>query len=98
MCINSIVRYQKAYVYLTVYDIKVGFTRKICRSCTSMQKYQNCKILLPKFNTWKQGQIEREKGFEVPLRSIVDWFFAKNHCRYGAIASPLHRNRNAIVP
>ena len=22
----------------------------------------NCKILLLKFNTWKQGQIEREKG------------------------------------
>ena len=57
-----------------------------------------CKILLPKFNTWKQGQIERKKGFEVSLRSIVDWFFAKNHCRYGAIASPLHRNRNAISP
>ena len=23
-------------------------------------------------------------------------FFAKNHCRYGVIALPLHRNRDAI--
>ena len=55
-----------------------------------------CKILLPKFNTWKPLHLERKNGFEVPLLGNVGAFFAKNHCRYGAIASPLHRNRDAI--
>ena len=57
-----------------------------------------CKILLPKFNTWKQGQIERENGFEVPLCSAVGGFFAKNHCRYTVTASRLHCNGIAITP
>ena len=59
---------------------------------------EKCKILLLKFNTWKPLHLERKNGFEVPLLGNVGAFFAKNHCRYGAIASPLHRNRNAIVP
>ena len=59
---------------------------------------EKCKILLLKFNTWKPLHLEWKNGFEVPLLGNVGAFFAKNHCRYGAIASPLHRNRNAIVP
>ena len=55
-----------------------------------------CKILLPKFNTWKQVHLEREKGSKVPLFSTVGGFFAKKHCRYGAIASPLQCNGDAI--
>ena len=58
----------------------------------------NCKILLPKFNTWKQVLLERKNGFKVPLCSIASPFLAKTFCRYGAIASPLHRNGNAIAP
>ena len=58
----------------------------------------NCKILLPKFNTWKQGQIEREKGFEVPLFSTASAFSGEKSCRYGAIASRLQCNGNAITP
>ena len=57
-----------------------------------------CKILLPKFNTWKQGQIEREKGSLRLFYNTVGGFSAIFVCRYGAIASPLHRNRNAIAP
>ena len=58
----------------------------------------NCKILLPKFNTWKPVQLERKKG-SFPLFDNADSrFFAKNVCRYGAIASRLHRNGDAIAP
>ena len=58
----------------------------------------NCKILLPKFNTWKQGQIERKKGSLLPLGNTIGRFLAKNLCRYGAIASRLQCNGNAITP
>ncbi len=58
----------------------------------------NCKILLPKFNTWKQGQIERKKGSLLPFGNTVGRFLAKNLCRYGAIASRLQCNGNAITP
>ena len=51
-----------------------------------------CKILLPKFNTWKPLRLERKNGFEVPLLGNVGAFFAKNHCRYGEIATRLHCN------
>ena len=57
----------------------------------------NCKILLPKFNTWKQGQIERKKGSLSPLGNTISKFSAKNFCRYGVIASRLHRNGTAIT-
>ena len=57
-----------------------------------------CKILLPKFNTWKQGQIERKKGSLLPLGNTIGRFSAKKNCRYGVIASRLHRNGNAITP
>ena len=65
-----------------------------CTPCA----HEKCKILLPKFNTWKQGQIERKKGSLTPFDNTVGRFFAKNVCRYGAIASRLHRNGNAITP
>ncbi len=42
--------------------------------------------------------LERKNGFKVPLCSIASPFLAKTFCRYGAIASPLHRNGNAIAP
>ena len=58
----------------------------------------NCKILLPKFNTWRQGQIERKKGSLSPFRNTVGDFSAIFVCRYGAMALPVHRNRNAIAP
>ena len=57
-----------------------------------------CKILLPKFNTWEQVQIERKKGSLLPLDNAGGGFSAIFVCRYGTIASPLHRNRIAIVP
>ncbi len=41
--------------------------------------------------------LERGKGSKVPLLSTVGGFFAKNHCRYGAIALPLQCNGDAIV-
>ena len=41
--------------------------------------------------------LERKKGSKVPLGSTFSLFFAKKRCRYGAIASRLHRNGNAIT-
>ena len=64
----------------------------------STRSYVNCKILLPKFNTWEQGQIERKKGSLLPFGNTVGRFLAKNLCRYGAIASRLQCNGNAITP
>ncbi len=58
----------------------------------------NCKILLPKFNTWEQVHSERKKGSLPPFYNTIGRFLAKSLCRYGAIALPLHCNRNAIVP
>ena len=58
----------------------------------------NCKILLLKFNTWKQGQIEREKGSLMLFDNTIGGFLAQNFCRYGVIASPLHRNGSAVSP
>ena len=57
-----------------------------------------CKLLLPKFNTWKPVQIERKKGSLQLFDNAVGRFLAKKFCRYGAIASRLHRNGNAIAP
>ena len=42
-------------------------------TCASTIK---CKILLPKFNTWRLVLLERENGFEVPLGNAFSWFFA----------------------
>ena len=64
----------------------------------STRSYVNCKILLPKFNTWKQGQIERKKGSLSPFDNTVDSFSAKKFCHYSVIASRLHRNGVAISP
>ena len=58
----------------------------------------NCKILLLKFNTWEQGQIERKKGSLSPFGNATDRIFAKNFCDYGVMASPLHCNGIAITP
>ena len=43
----------------------------------------NCKILLLKFNTWTQGQIEREKGSLMLFDKTVGGFLAQNFCRNG---------------
>ena len=64
----------------------------------TMRHTLNCKILLPKFNTWEQVLLERENGFEVPLYSTVSGISAKKICRYGVIATPLHCNGDAITP
>ena len=64
----------------------------------STRSYVNCKILLPKFNTWEQGQIERKKGSLSPFDNTVDSFSAKKFCHYSVIASRLHRNGVAIAP
>ena len=58
----------------------------------------NCKILLSKFNTLEQVHLERKKGSLPLFDNAVGWFFAKKFCRYSTIASPLHRNGNAITP
>uniref|UniRef100_UPI004026D162 hypothetical protein n=1 Tax=Prevotella sp. TaxID=59823 RepID=UPI004026D162 len=50
-----------------------------------------------KFNTWKQGQIERKKGSLSPFDNATDRIFAKKFCDYGVMASPLHCNGNAIL-
>ena len=57
-----------------------------------------CKILLPKFNTWEQVQIERKNGSRLPFYNASGGFSAISLCRYGAIALPLHRNGDAIAP
>ena len=64
----------------------------------STRSYVNCKILLPKFNTWEQGQIEWKKGSLSPFYNTVDSFSAKKFCHYSVIASRLHRNGVAISP
>ena len=64
----------------------------------STRSYVNCKILLPKFNTWEQGQIEQKKGSLSPFYNTVDSFSAKKFCHYSVIASRLHRNGVAISP
>ena len=64
----------------------------------STRSYVNCKILLPKFNTWEQGKIERKKGSLSPFYNTVDSFSAKKFCHYSVIASRLHRNGVAISP
>ena len=64
----------------------------------STRSYVNCKILLPKFNTWEQGQIERKKGSLSPFYNTVDSFSAKKFCHYNVIASRLHRNGIAVTP
>ena len=64
----------------------------------STRSYVNCKILLLKFNTWEQGQIERKKGSLSPFYNTVDSFSAKKFCHYSVIASRLHRNGVAISP
>ena len=64
----------------------------------STRSYVNCKILLPKFNTWEQGQIERKKGSLSPFYNTVDSFSAKKFCHYSVIAPRLHRNGVAISP
>ena len=62
------------------------------------QSMVNCKILLPKFNTWKPVRLEREKGSLLPLDPAVGGFSASFFCDSSQMASPLHRNGNAIAP
>ena len=57
----------------------------------------NCKILLSKFNTWKQGQIERKKGSLSPFDNATDRIFAKNFCDYGVMASRVCQNTQKLT-
>ena len=57
-----------------------------------------CKILLPKFNTWKPVRLEREKGSLLPLDNAVGGFSASFFCDSSQMALPLHRNRIAVSP
>ena len=50
-----------------------------------------CKILLPKFNTWKQVLLERKNGLGLPLGNTVSGFSSKKFWLYAVIASPLRR-------
>uniref|UniRef100_UPI0040292090 hypothetical protein n=1 Tax=Prevotella sp. TaxID=59823 RepID=UPI0040292090 len=59
---------------------------------------ENRKILLPKFNTWKQVQIEQKKDSLLPFYNTAGWIFAQNFCDYGVMALRLHRNGIAIAP
>ena len=57
-----------------------------------------CKILLPKFNTCWQVILERKKGILLPFYNAASRFSAQNLCHYSVMASPLHRNGDAISP
>ena len=78
----------------------------LCAAIVSVESVPNrrmpctvkCKIFLLKFNTWEQVHLERKKGSLLPLDNAGGGFSAIFVCRYGTIASPLHRNRVAIVP
>ena len=63
-----------------------------------------CKILLPKFNTWEQVQIERKTArgypFTTPAAAFRPKVFAvtvQSRCRYTVMATRLHRNGDAIT-
>lgn len=56
-----------------------------------------CKLLLPKFNTLELVHLERKNGSEVPLFNTANRVLAKNHRRYGAIASRFQCNGDAIT-
>ena len=59
---------------------------------------QNCKILLPKFNTCWQVLLELKKGSLQSLFGIVGWFLAKKSWLYAVIASALRRDRVGFTP
>ena len=78
-----------------------GHPQPECHSNDSVGKGEtamNCKILLPKFNTWKQVLLERKNGSEAPLGNAFGAFSANFCCHSSQMASPLHRNGNAIAP
>ena len=56
-----------------------------------------CKILLPKFNTWEQVQIERKKGNLLPFRNTASGFSARFFCDSSQMALPLQCNRDAVT-
>ena len=56
-----------------------------------------CKILLPKFNTWEQVQIERKNGSRLPFYNASGGFSAKSLCHSSQMASPLQCNRDAVT-
>ena len=65
---------------------------------------RKCKILLPKFNTWKPVLLEQENGVRLPFGNTAGGFsasffaiVAKWHRRYSVIALPLRYNRVAVT-
>ena len=79
-------------------SVECGLGRGVEKYGWQQARTLKCKILLPKFNTWEQVHLERKKGSLPPFENAVGRFLAKNRCRYSVIASPLHRNGNAIAP
>ena len=60
-------------------------------SCVTSSLMAKCKILLPKFNTWKPVHLERENSSKVPLCQ-------HNQSVFGQKPLPLQCNRVAISP
>ena len=56
-----------------------------------------CKLLLPKFNTWKPVQIERKKGSLPPFGNAAGGFSAMFFCHGSQMTSPLQCNRDAVT-
>ena len=57
----------------------------------------NCKILLPKFNTWKQAHIERKTASRLPFDSTVDRFLPMFSRCYRQMSSASRRKADTIT-
>ena len=58
---------------------------------------RKCKILLPKFNTWKTVLLEQENGVRLPFGNTAGGFSASFFCHSSQMASPLQCNRVAVT-
>ena len=58
---------------------------------------RKCKILLPKFNTWKPVPLEQENGVRLPFGNTAGGFSASFFCHSSQMASPLQCNRVAVT-
>ena len=72
--------------------------RSIGRNVNSRQPAPmlKCKILLPKFNTWKRVLLERKNHPHLPLGDTVSRFLTTFSCHYGHMSSALRRKADAI--
>lgn len=56
-----------------------------------------CKLLLPKFNTWKQVLPERQNRFRLPFRVTANWFSTMISCQNRQKSSASRRKADAIT-